>query len=178
MRINEIFYSVQGEGFHSGRAAIFIRFSGCNLKCSFCDTDHSLKMELSQKEILTEISKYDCKFVVLTGGEPALQVTQEFVSLLQDDGYYVAIESNGTKELPKADWITISPKENWIVKKGNELKLVYDHQNLSEVINGTDFEHYFLQPKSMLNTENVLEQVKKFPFWKISTQMQNVWNIR
>jgi len=178
MKINEIFYSVQGEGFHTGTAAIFIRFSGCNLRCDFCDTDHSFKREMTQKEILKEIAQYQCKFVVLTGGEPSLQLTQEFITLLQENNYYVAIESNGTKELPNADWITISPKEQWVVKKGDELKLVYDGQNLEEIIKGTEFRHHFLQPKSMLNTEAVLEQVKKNPLWRISTQMQNLWHIR
>ena len=112
MKINEIFYSLQGEGYFSGTPSVFIRFCGCNLNCSFCDTDHNTaNMELSDEDILSVIAEWPSRHVVLTGGEPSLQVTSELISKLHDKGYYVQAETNGTVRLPDAiDWITCSPK--------------------------------------------------------------------
>ena len=81
-RVNDIFYSLQGEGRNTGRAAVFVRFSGCNLRCLFCDTDFSAFREMTADEIIREISEYPARFVVLTGGEPTLQVTDDFVDQL------------------------------------------------------------------------------------------------
>lgn len=85
-RINEIFYSLQGEGRNMGRAAIFVRFSGCNLKCSFCDTDFASYEQLDDEEILRRISNFPSRFVVLTGGEPSLQVDSAFMDPLHANG--------------------------------------------------------------------------------------------
>ena len=110
-RVNEIFYSLQGEGRNTGRAAVFVRFSGCNLRCPFCDTYFSDYREMTLEEIVSEISRFPARFVVLTGGEPALQVTEDFVDLLHKAGFEVAIETNGTLPLPmNIDWVTVSPK--------------------------------------------------------------------
>ena len=100
MRVNEIFYSLQGEGFFTGTPSIFIRFSGCNLKCPFCDTDHSPHTEMSPQEIAKASSAYPATHVVLTGGEPSLQVTEELIELLHAEGKFVAIETNGTHPIP------------------------------------------------------------------------------
>ena len=111
-RVNEIFYSLQGEGRNTGRAAVFVRFAGCNLRCPFCDTEFYTFREMTAEEIVATISQYPARFVVLTGGEPTLQVDEAFVDLLHQHGYEVAMESNGTRPAPNnLDWLTVSPKE-------------------------------------------------------------------
>ena len=87
-KINEIFYSLQGEGFHTGTPAVFVRFSGCNLKCSFCDTQHEEGVWMSDEEILAEVGKYPAVTVILTGGEPSLWIDREFVDCLHWMGKY------------------------------------------------------------------------------------------
>ena len=82
MRINEIFYSLQGEGRHTGTPAVFVRFAGCNLKCSFCDTDHSRSVEMTEEEIVEEVRQFPARFVVITGGEPSMQVTASLIEKL------------------------------------------------------------------------------------------------
>ena len=99
-RINDIFYSLQGEGHNTGRAAIFIRFSGCNLKCPFCDTDFSQYEELSDDDIIERIKDFPSRFVVLTGGEPSLQVDTPLIDKLHAHGYEIAMETNGTHPVP------------------------------------------------------------------------------
>ena len=89
MRINEIFYSLQGEGHFTGTPAIFIRFSGCNLKCSFCDTDHSHYTEMTEEEIVGEACKYPARHVVITGGEPLLQITASLTDKLHGAGFFI-----------------------------------------------------------------------------------------
>lgn len=152
-RVNNIFYSLQGEGRYTGCAAVFIRFAGCNLRCPFCDTDFEDYREMTAEEIIETISRYEVrstryedssphKLIVLTGGEPTLQVDEAFIDLLHQRGYEVAMESNGTRPAPKnLDWLTVSPKvkeegewrkengERRIEKWGrqpDELKIVFD----------------------------------------------------
>lgn len=178
MKINEIFYSIQGEGFWTGTPAIFIRFAGCNLDCIFCDTDHSCKYTISVRRLVEKIKQYKCKHIVLTGGEPALQINNEFIRLLIGEGYYVQIETNGTRELPNnLDWITISPKADWEVKTGDELKVVYQGQDLGKYENA-DFKYYYLQPESEVNITETIEAVKENPKWKLSIQTQKLLKIR
>ena len=116
-RVNEIFYTLQGEGCHSGIPAVFVRFSGCNLRCPWCDTEFSDYTEMTAEEIVAEaLSLYDIpnerrRMVVLTGGEPSLQVDDALVEALHAAGFYICIETNGTRPLPAGiDWITCSPK--------------------------------------------------------------------
>ena len=146
-RVNEIFYSLQGEGRNTGRAAVFVRFAGCNLRCPFCDTEFDTFREMTAEEIVAAISQYPARFVVLTGGEPTLQVDEAFVDLLHQHGYEVAMESNGTRPAPNnLDWLTVSPKESprgTMSEEGgtrlpNELKVVFDEN--------TDPETYLLPP--------------------------------
>ncbi len=112
MLINEIFYSLQGEGINSGRAAIFIRLSRCNLRCSFCDTDFDHGEEMSLGEIEVAIRPYPARLIVWTGGEPTLQLTAEAVAHFSALGYEQAIETNGTRRPPLGlDYITCSPKQ-------------------------------------------------------------------
>ena len=140
-RINNIFYTLQGEGHNTGRAAAFIRFAGCNLRCSFCDTEFDSYQEMTDTQILDAISPLPTRFVVLTGGEPTLQADEAFVDLLHQHGYEVAMESNGTRPAPQnLDWLTVSPKNWWLADgKGwmencahaNEIKIVADEAVLS-----------------------------------------------
>jgi len=185
--LNEIFYSIQGEGRWVGYPAIFIRFSGCNLECFYCDTDFSLKLQLTKEAIYQIIQHYPCRRIVLTGGEPSLQLkldknsNSNFVQFFRDEGYKIHIESNGTRVLPKnLDWITISPKEKWIIREGNELKVIYQGQDL-EQYNNTNFEYYYLQPcytKNYVNYQETIKRVKESNKWILSVQTQKILKIK
>lgn len=186
MRINEIFYSIQGEGHHTGKAAVFVRFSGCNLKCHFCDTEHQGGVQMTEKEIVDIVCQYPAELVVLTGGEPTLQVTDSLIDLLHARHKTVAIETNGTKEVPqKIDWVTCSPKyEPVVLKYCDELKVVYEGQDM-EQYDSIYSPHRYLQPcdikdeqKNRENTNDVIEYVKKHPRWRISLQTQKILNVR
>lgn len=136
MKINEIFYSLQGEGRFTGTAAIFVRLSGCNLRCSFCDTRHDTYTEMSEAEIVRAIAAYPARHVVITGGEPTLQLTRSLVDALHEAGKFVQIETNGSMELEAQlvqaiDWITCSPKSLPVkIRRVDELKVVYEGQDL------------------------------------------------
>lgn len=139
MKVNEIFYSIQGEGFHTGRPAIFVRLAECNLSCQFCDTEFNLFTEMSEMDILVEMQKLslECRFVVLTGGEPTMHNLDLLLLTLQTAGYYTAIETNGmfklsASELKNLDWITFSPK----VKDMRTIKLSYYDEIKIVVPNG------------------------------------------
>ena len=149
-RINDIFYSLQGEGHNTGRAAVFVRFAGCNLRCPFCDTEFDTYREMTVDDIVTaikaqlQIGHQTSDFrhlVVLTGGEPTLQVDEAFVDLLHQHGFEVAMESNGTRPAPRnLDWLTVSPKEvGGAVVRGSEgarfpdeLKIIFDENTNPE----------------------------------------------
>ena len=132
-KINEIFYSLQGEGFHTGTAAVFVRFSGCNLKCDFCDTRHEEGTWMEDAAIIETVNQYPAKFVILTGGEPGLWIDDELIDRLHQAGKQVCIETNGTRPLPKAiDWITCSPKMGApvVLERANEIKVVFIGQDV------------------------------------------------
>ena len=104
-RIHEIFYSLQGEGANTGMPAVFVRFSGCNLHCPFCDTDFASYQEMEVEEILDSIEEYPSDFIVLTGGEPSLQIDNALIEALHEHDKVIAIETNGTHSLPAdIDW--------------------------------------------------------------------------
>ena len=114
LKVNEIFYSLQGEGGRTGMASIFIRLSGCNLACDFCDTDFANGEAMSADQILERISHYPCRQIVWTGGEPTLQLTDDIVVFFKEKGYWQAIETNGTHRIPSGiDYIACSPKQNF-----------------------------------------------------------------
>jgi organic radical activating enzyme len=130
----EIFYSVQGEGAWTGTPAVFVRLAGCNLACSFCDTDYALRFMASIPDIVARVAALggDCPMVVLTGGEPLAQaLAPELIAALRADGRRVHIESNGTIDvpLPAGVWLTVSPKERLhpaMAARADEAKLIVD----------------------------------------------------
>lgn len=196
-RVNDIFYSLQGEGYNTGRAAVFIRFAGCNLRCPFCDTDFDSYREMTEADILEAIASYESRFVVLTGGEPTLQVDEAFVDMLHRHGYEVAMESNGTRPAPRnLDWLTVSPKGN---EKGemrhdewerhpDELKVVFDEATHPEdVISHFSFlipHLLFLQPCDTGDAERnrrivaaCVDYIKRHPEWRLSLQTHKLIGI-
>lgn len=182
-KINEIFYSIQGEGMYTGFPAIFVRFSGCNRICSYCDTLHQKYDLFTAEELLEEIVKIEstCKRVILTGGEPVQQLDRELVDLLHENLYQIHLETNGDfapDYINLIDWVTVSPKDKkWELRFGDELKLVYEGQNLV-LFENTEFDYYFLQPCSMNNIQETVDMVKKNPKWALSLQQQKVLKIQ
>lgn len=194
-RINEVFYSLQGEGRHTGRAAVFVRFSGCNLRCPFCDTDFSHYTEMSLGELLAAIKPWrDCGFVVLTGGEPSLQADEALVDALHGEGYTVAMETNGTHSVPAAvDWVTVSPKSCFVehapaivVQKIDEVKVVFDGQHdpqpFRQLGNGP---YLCLQPcdtGDARRNQDIMRQcvgyILQHPEWHLSLQTHKWLDIR
>ena len=177
-KVNEIFYSLQGEGRNTGRAAVFIRFSGCNLKCSFCDTDFKLYHEMTAEAIVDAVREWKTAgFVVLTGGEPTLQVDGKLIDALHAEGFYVAMESNGTNVPPaNLDWLTISPKEHVVVTECNELKCIFDGQKPVDDL-GIEADYYYLQPCDVGNdvqnraiTQACIRYIASHPKWRLSLQ--------
>lgn len=191
MKVNEIFYSIQGEGAHTGTPAVFIRFSGCNLKCDFCDTNHRGGQTYTEDEIVQEVANFAANLVVVTGGEPGLQLTQSLVDKINALGKHVAVETNGTRPLPRVDWITVSPKQAYVGESGkpiltlaNEVKVVYDGVHPVEDF-GIAATHYYLQPCDTGNEERnkeiikeAIQFVKDNPKWKLSLQTQKILNVR
>jgi len=178
-KINEIFYSIQGEGYHVGTPAVFVRFAGCNLRCSFCDTRHESYEHMFDEDIVKAVNKYPARMVVLTGGEPSMQVRPELVRALQDAGKYVCIETNGTLPVPgEIDWITCSPKGNYKLRTHfDELKIVFTGDvDLSEY-EKRQFKNMYLQPCSQINTQEVIDYIKDKPCWKLSLQTQKLLRI-
>ncbi|MGB3918264.1 MAG: 7-carboxy-7-deazaguanine synthase [Thiothrix litoralis] len=172
--VKEIFYTLQGEGFHAGRPALFCRFAGCNLwsgleadrakaVCHFCDTDfvgvdgiNGGKFRTAQAlvEVITRewwigVKQDMNRFIVFTGGEPLLQLDQALIDALHKENFEIAVETNGTKPAPAGiDWLCVSPKADseLVLTHGNELKLVYPQPlAMPERFAGLDFQHFYLQ---------------------------------
>ena len=185
--IVEIFHSVQGEGFHAGIPHVFVRFGNCNLRCEWCDTDFLTYDERDIESIVEEVLSFDCKRVIFTGGEPAMQNLALIGSKLKEHGINLSIETNGTIPIdPVIDWICVSPKDqlypNAKIKQrsGNELKVVYCGQSLDMYDDLKEgFTHHFIQP-CYIDTDTVEENgksfqvveklVKQHPGWRLSLQ--------
>lgn len=179
-RVNEIFYSLQGEGFFTGTPAVFLRLSGCNLRCSFCDTDHFASEELTAAEIVAKAAAHPARHIVVTGGEPTLQLDDELVSLLHDMGFFIQIETNGTHPVPEGvDWITCSPKPDSepVLERVDELKIVYQGQDVDAIASSFNASHYFLQPCSGENIELTVDYILSHPYWRLSLQTHKLINI-
>lgn len=195
-KINEIFHSLQGEGYHAGCPAIFVRFSGCNLSCPFCDTDHVDGQLMEDDEIIASINSYPAQWIILTGGEPSLWIDREFIDTLhRKTGKLVAIETNGTNPVPdNIDWITLSPKSgicgkdaDVVIPRADEIKVVETGQPLAPYFNlpcrNADTRMY-LQPcfvddteQFRKNTLRTVSRVKEDPRWTLSVQIHRYLQI-
>lgn len=204
--VKEIFYTLQGEGAQTGRAAVFCRFSGCNLwsgleedrvraVCRFCDTDFVGTGpdggKFSSPESLADAVDRcwrgkDGKYVVCTGGEPLLQLDDLAITALHERGFEVAVETNGTRPAPPSlDWICVSPKAGapLVQTSGSELKLVYPQERaMPEQFENLAFTHFFLQPmdgaETARNTERAIEYCLRNPRWRLSLQTHKVLGLR
>ena len=198
--IKEQFLSIQGEGYWSGRPAVFIRFSNCNLWsgeesdranaiCTFCDTDFTAGASWRRDALVTNARRLagDATMVILTGGEPALQIDRELVEALHDAGFYVAIETNGTLPIPDTiDWVCVSPKTPKLrITTGHELKLVYPQERITPgLFEFLDFDHLWLSPMNdgeHLNAANAAaayDYCLTHPRWRLNTQAHKVIGVR
>ena len=196
LKINSIFYTIQGEGSHVGTPAIFIRLSDCNLVCSFCDTEFLSGDLMDEQEILEEIFNYDCKFIVLTGGEPSMQNINTLCELLKKEDYYITMETNGMFELTtdKIDWICLSPKSSFkhiklkechdlkfVIKKGDSLPRIPSGFIVRQVFvspeNETSGETIGLKACNELNAENLnycIDLIKENPIWRLNLQTHKI----
>ena len=206
--VKEIFRTLQGEGFQAGRTAVFCRFAGCNLwsgleqdrtsaVCQFCDTDF-VGMDgtgggrfREAEDLAAAIAEMwgktrERRFVVLTGGEPLLQVDRPLIDALHKRGFFIAVETNGTQEAPAGiDWICMSPKAGAPLKltRGHELKLVYPQPALDPAsVEDLAFEQFFLQPMDgpdvAANTAAAIAYCMAHPQWRLSVQTHKVVGIR
>ena len=200
--VNEIFYSLQGEGRRTGEPSIFVRFSGCNLRCDMkasakspggfrCDTEFMSGITMSDDAILERIAethgRSPAKWIVLTGGEPLLQVDDELIRKLKKAGYQIAVETNGTQIIPKGlDWVCVSPKvaeHCLVVKTADEVKYV---RNVGQGIPKPAIKATYQYISPAFNErelgEDVLawciELVKENPAWNLSVQDHNLWSVR
>jgi 7-carboxy-7-deazaguanine synthase len=206
--VKEIFLTLQGEGAHAGRAAVFCRFSGCNLwsgreqdraaaTCQFCDTDfvgtdgtmggrYASADELADTIAAQWAARDHHRYVVLTGGEPLLQVDTPLIEALHARGFSIGIETNGTILPPEGvDWICVSPKAGaaLVVKQGHELKLIYPQAGAApEAFTGLAFERFSLQPMdgpdALENTARAVDYCLHHPQWRLSLQTHKTLGIR
>jgi 7-carboxy-7-deazaguanine synthase len=193
--VMESFYTLQGEGFHQGKAAYFIRLAGCDVGCVWCDVKESWDKDLyplqSVDEIVSEAKKYPGKLIVITGGEPTLYNLEKLTKMLQDEGFATNIETSGSSPLTGSwNWICLSPKKfkpplPEILPKANELKII--------IFNKSDFEwaekyaaqvspscKLYLQTeweKSEMMTPLIVDYVKENPKWQLSMQIHKYINV-
>ena len=189
-RVNEIFLSLQGEGFWTGTPMVFLRLSGCNLACPFCDTDFSSFCEMSAQEVVSSVldAAGECRRVCVTGGEPLLQLDEELVSCLHAAGFTLHLETNGTLAAPDGiDWITVSPKAGIGLAVADELKLVFQRADEGYIESFSIFpcHHLFLQPcdtgdpeKNAVIVRECISYIKSHPWWRLSLQTHKLIGIR
>lgn len=193
-KINEIFYSIQGEGHNAGCAAVFVRFSGCNLHCPFCDTHHQEGTMMSAEDICNEIEKYPASMVVLTGGEPSLFVDSPLCDAIHAIGRTIAMETNGSRPISlPIDHITCSPKFEYNdaetaklrLSHIDELKVVFTGKNDMSLYDDIEADNYYLQPCDTGNLEETkkiakqtLDYILQYPKWKLSVQLHKILNVR
>ena len=207
LKVKEIYLTQQGEGFHTGKEAVFCRFTGCNLwsglekdrpkaSCRFCDTDFRgvdgvnggryTELELVEK-IKMVWGQQTPPFVVFTGGEPLLQLKKTLIDLCKENDFYVAVETNGTKPIPEGlDWICVSPKprSTLVVKSASELKLVYpqlESEMAPENFASFNAQYRYLQPLDNMYQERNTKLAKEYclthPDWKVSIQTHKILGI-
>jgi 7-carboxy-7-deazaguanine synthase (Cx14CxxC type) len=206
-QVKEMFYTLQGEGAHAGRPAVFCRFSGCNLwsgreqdrstaVCQFCDTDFigtdgqnggkfQTAQDLAQAARNQWLGDADNLYIVITGGEPLLQLDSALIDALHTFGFEIAVETNGTLQAPDGiDWICVSPKAGaeFVQTSGHELKLVFPQPSLMpDALPETHFKHYYLQPMDGANTAHntklAIDYCKAHPKWRLSLQTHKILGI-
>ena len=203
MKVNEIFYSLQGEGCRTGCASVFVRLSGCNLRCPFCDTAHERFSEMTEDEIVAEVCRFPAEFVVLTGGEPTLTLTKQLLEKLRSAGKKIQIETNGTIDLPDdilamIDHITCSPKDAAVkLRRIDEIKLLYHSPTYPPSYDEDERIRFYagfgtgtgatlaLQPcdtgNDTLNravTASAITYILAHPQWRLSLQTHKILNVR
>jgi organic radical activating enzyme len=191
LNVKEIFYSLQGEGGRQGEASIFIRLTKCNLTCDFCDTDFAEGTDMSPEQILSVIQQFPCRWIIWTGGEPVLQLTDDILLFFKRKEFLQAIESNGCKKLSTClDYTVVSPKGNpgyarKINPQVNEIRLairkgdiIPSIQSLPEAV------FYFLSPiftadqvSTKENIDYCVAQIKLHPEWRLSLQIHKLIGI-
>lgn len=191
--INEIFLSRQGEGFNQGKEMVFIRLAGCNLSCEWCDTEYHSYTEYTLTRILEEIKQYDCKSALITGGEPAAQNLTELLTALKENGYWTAIETNGTLSLKRyeglIDYIAVSPKKQIKQNTATEIRIVNDQRTLIEILEieeKINAANHFISPLEINGKMNIMEtmilvdQLNQHSknHWYISLQLHKLAGIR
>lgn len=195
--VNEIFFSLQGEGARAGTPNVFVRFSFCNLKCSVdneagfdCDTDFSSGVKYELDDLVAKMEQIggECRNVIFTGGEPALQLDQALCDRLHDDGWFIAIETNGTKPLKgQVDWISCSPKSaEHTLRVGpvDELRYVrFNGQGIPKP--SLEAAYYCISPAfqadwsvSKEDLQYCIDLVKQNPMWRLSVQQHKLWGVR
>ena len=200
--VKEVFLTLQGEGMQAGRRAVFLRFAGCNLwtgreqdraaaQCNFCDTDFvgmdgehggRYEAEALADRVAALWSEGPCPLVVITGGEPLLQLDAALIDALHARGFEIAVETNGTLPAPAGlDWICVSPKAGTEVvqRAGDELKLVWPQAGIDpDALAGWDFRHLLIQPMDCADEEAALaasiDLVMRDPRWRLSLQTHKV----
>lgn len=205
--VKEMYYTIQGEGARTGRPAVFLRFAGCNLwsgreedrsaaVCQFCDTDffgtdgvnggkYQPEALISQALSLWPPRAGGKKYIVCTGGEPLLQLDAGLIAGLQQAGFEVACETNGTLEAPPGlDWICMSPKANTriLLRSGNEIKIIYPQEGIDPGdFESLDYDHFFIQPMDDEHQEDNIRQALEYclrhPQWKLSLQLHKLLKI-
>jgi 7-carboxy-7-deazaguanine synthase len=213
--IKECFYSPQGEGHRAGRMNVFLRFAGCNLQCTVekegfnCDTDFYKGEPMTLAQIVELVQKTDegwCKNVIFTGGEPALQVDHDLCWALENVGYYLAIETNGTQQFPLkmrdgvgVNWVSCSPKPGApvVIRTADEVRCVVQHGQIPDPQN-IDADHYFVSPAcnappakiiklgwkssardfDYVNMKWAVEWCRSNPKWRISLQTHKLLGVR
>ena len=191
-KVSEIFYSIQGEGRHTGMPAVFLRLSGCSMGCDFCDTKYAFSggTQMNSLQVFVALSQYPCKTVVITGGEPAEQDLPALIAALKSAGYTVHIETNGAidTDVSRADFVCVSPKKYvapQMLKKAHVIKLVVSTQtDLKEIEKYYPYEsedtQLYLQPESN-KQENIalcLNLLKKHPSARLSVQLHKLIQVR
>ena len=208
-QVKEIIYTLQGEGANAGRPAVFCRFAGCNLwsgrepdrsaaVCQFCDTDfvgtdgtqggkyRSAQALALQIDTLWPVGNEAHRFVVLTGGEPLLQLDAALIDALHARQFLIAVETNGTLVAPAGiDWLCVSPKAGapWVQRSGHELKVVWPQITLDlNALEAADFSHRYLQPMDNVlqadNTSRCIALCLARPTWRLSLQTHKITGIR
>ena len=190
LTVNEIFYSLQGEGGRNGEASIFIRLTTCNLACSFCDTDFAEGDDMTLDEISDVIGQYPCKWIIWTGGEPTIQLKDRHLAFFREKGYKQAIETNGTRRVPSLiDYITCSPKQDYESIKSripvvNEIRMpIKEGDSIPGISVFPKADYYFLSPifdADKMNEANVaycVELIKQYPEWRLSLQLHKLIHI-